>query len=279
MSQQSRERFAEVVRVGGAAGDPADVRLDRAALLLAAETLPSEDLDDRALDRFEAQGLAVLDRLADAVPAGGREDERLRAALAGFRGEPTDYALLEASLLPTVLSRRRGLPILLATVWTEVARRAEIGAYGVGLPGHFVVGVGDPSGTRVLVDPFHRGGLLPYDRARAMVSERGATLRPEHLAPHDPLDTVDRMLANVRSWAARRPERARARLWACELALLLPRHDLDLRREYAQALIAVGRYDEGAALLEDYADLVAGPMSLSAERARRTARQARARLN
>lgn len=277
MSARSRELFAEVVRAGGAAGDPADVRLDLAALLMAAETLPDDDSGD--VDRYLAHGLAVLDRLADAVPDEGRDDQRLRAALGHFRGDDQDYSRLESSLLPRVLDTRRGLPILLSTVWTEVARRAEVPAYGVALPGHFVVGVGDPAGARVLVDPFRGGGLLPYDRVRALVSARGRTLRPEDLRPHDPIDTVDRMLGNVRVWAARVPERAAARLWSCELALLLPRHDLNLRREYAEALIAVGRYVEGAARLEEYADVVSGPMPLEAEQARRTARQARSRLN
>ena len=123
-----------------------------------------------------------------------------------------------------------------------------------------------------VVDPFCGGALLPYDRARALVAAGGHRLRPEHLRPHDPIDTLDRMLGNVRAWAARRPERARARLWSCELALLLPHHDLNLRREYAEALIAVGRYTDGAVRLEDYADLVKGPMPLEADRARRTAR-------
>jgi regulator of sirC expression with transglutaminase-like and TPR domain len=203
----------------------------------------------------------------------------LRAALSGFQGCPDDYSRLESNLLPYVLERRRGLPIMLSTVWTEVARRAGIQAYGVGLPGHFVVGVGDPAGVRVLVDPYRGGHLLPYDEARALVAAGGRDLRPEHLRPHDPIDTIDRILTNVRVWAARQPERARARLWSCELALLLPRHDLNLRREYAEALIAVGRYVEGAARLEEYADVVAGPMPLEADHARRTAKQARARLN
>ena len=64
-----------------------------------------------------------------------------------------------------------------------------------------------------------------------------------------------------------------------ELALLLPRHDLGLRRDYGEALIAVGRYPEASLVLEEYADTVAGPMPLEAEHARRIARQARARLN
>lgn len=279
MSLQSRERFAEVVRAGGAAGDPRDVRLDLAALLLAAEVRPPAEVSGARLDGFLAAGLASLDELAADVPELGRDDERLRTALAGFRGEEQDYTRLEASLLPDVLAGRRGLPILLTVVWTEVARRAGIPAYGVGLPGHFVVGVGDPAGARVLVDAFQGGALLPYDKARQLVAATGRTLRAEHLAPHDPIDTVDRMLTNIRAWAARRPERARTRLWSCELALLLPRHDLNLRREHAEALIAVGRYVEGAATLEQYADLIQGPMPLAADHARRLATQARARLN
>jgi regulator of sirC expression with transglutaminase-like and TPR domain len=276
VSAASRERFAAVVRAGGAAGDPADVRLDLALLLASAETIP--DVDDTSLDALVAHGLATLDRLAEAVPDEGRDDQRLRAALSEFAGGAGDYALLESSLLPDVLRRRRGLPILLSTVWTEVARRAEVPAYGVGLPGHFVVGVGDPDGTRVLVDPFTGGQLLPYDTARDIAASAGRSLRPEHLLPHDPIDTIDRVLGNVRAWATT-PERARHRLWAAELGLMLPRHDLGLRRDYGEALIAVGRYVEASRVLEDYADTVEGPMPLEAEAARRIARQARSRLN
>ena len=278
MSAASRERFADIVRAGGAAGDPDDVRLDLALLLLSAEALPDDEIGGAGLDALLARGLAELDTLAADVPGEGRDDLRLRTALGGFAGTSSDYAHLESSLLPDVLRRRRGLPILLSTVWTEVARRAGVPAYGVGLPGHFVVGVGDPDGTRVLVDPFTGGRLLPYDRARDIAAETGRSLRPEHLRPHDPIDTIDRVLGNIRGWATT-PERARHRLWATELGLLLPRHDLGLRREYGEALVAVGRYIEASKVLEDYADTVAGPMPLEAEHARRIARQARARLN
>jgi hypothetical protein len=278
VSAASRERFADVVRAGGAAGDPDDVRLDLALLLLSAEAAPDDASHGERLEALLQRGLGELDALAAAVPPDGRDDSRLRAALADFQGASSDYARLESSLLPDVLRRRRGLPILLSTVWTEVARRAGVPAYGVGLPGHFVVGVGDPDGSRVLVDPWAGGRLLPYDRARDIAARTGRSLRPEHLRPHDPIDTIDRVLGNIRAWATT-PERARHRVWAAELALLLPRHDLGLRREYAEALIAVGRYVEASQLLEDYADTVAGPMPLEAEHARRVARQARSRLN
>lgn len=277
MSAASRERFADVVRVGGAAGDPADVRLDLALLLISAEALP-DDVSGDTLDALLAHGLADLDALAEHVPDDGRDDQRLRTALAGFSGESSDYGRLESSLLTDVLRSRRGLPILLSSVWTEVPRRVDVPAYGVGLPGHFVVGVGDPDGNRVLVDPFAGGRLLPYDAARSIAERTGRSLRPEHLRPHDPIDTLDRVLTNIRAWAVT-PERAWHRLWAVELALLLPRHDLGLRREHGEALISVGRYREASTVLEEYAETIEGPMPLEAEHARRVARQARSRLN
>jgi regulator of sirC expression with transglutaminase-like and TPR domain len=277
MSAASRERFADVVRLGGAAGDPDDVRLDLALLLISAEALP-DDVSGGTLETLLVHGLADLDALAEEVPADGRDDQRLRTVLGGFSGESSDYSRLESSLLTDVLKRRRGLPILLSSVWTEVARRVDVPAYGVGLPGHFVVGVGDPDGNRVLVDPFEGGRLLPYDTARSIAERTGRSLRPEHLRPHDPIDTLDRVLTNIRAWAST-PERAWHRLWAVELALLLPRHDLALRREHGEALISVGRYSEASRVLEEYAETVEGPMPLEAEHARRVARQARSRLN
>jgi regulator of sirC expression with transglutaminase-like and TPR domain len=262
------------------------VRLDLACLLMAAEEQPAERASPPALDRYLDAGLAALDDLAAAVPGPGRDDSRLRAALGGFHGDTGDYDRLESSLLPEVLRRRRGLPILLSTVWTEVARRAGIPAYGVALPGHFVVAVGDPEtfrvdavdGDRVLVDPFRGGTLLPYDRARDLAERAGAVFRREHLAPADPVATLARMLANIRAWATP-PLRASTRLWAIDLALLLPHHDASLRRERALALMHLGRYASAARGFDEYADLVADAAPLEADVARGFARRARAHLN
>ncbi|MEZ5115182.1 MAG: transglutaminase-like domain-containing protein [Candidatus Nanopelagicales bacterium] len=279
MTSESRERFAAVVRT-------APHRLDIACLLVAAESLPADRRSAAPLDRFLDAGLAALDDLAARVPAHGRPDQRLRAALEPFHGEPDDYALLESSLLPEVLRRRRGLPILLSTVWTEVARRAGVAAYGVGLPGHFVVGVGDPTtfdpdamdGSRLLVDPWRGGTLLPYDAARDLVERSGQVFRRAQLAPHDPNATVSRVLTNIRTWAAA-PLRAPVRLWAVELALLLPRHDVALRRERGRALLDLGAYGEAVRALDDYADLIEPLDPDEGQRARRLAARARAGLN
>ena len=275
MSSASRARFRELV-----AGD--STPLDEACLLIAAESMR----DPVDLDAYLARGKGALDVLAEGVASDGRDDERLRSALGGFAGHSDTYDHLASSLLPQVLARHSGLPILLSTVWTETARRAGIPAYGVALPGHFVVAIGDPTtfrvdvvdGSRVLVDPWSGGSLLPYDRARDIVERAGYAFRREMLAPALPRDIVARILANIRAWAAH-PLRATTRLWAIDLALELPDPPPSLMRDRGVALLDMGHGHLAQRWLEEYADVVEESAPGAAESARALAARARALLN
>jgi len=275
-----RARFAEVVRT-----EPVD--LAEACLLMGAE-------DDPELDTRLAR--AELDRLAAAVAAkltGPPETTApaqaaailalVLGARAGFGGAQTDYADLRSSLLHQVLRRRRGLPILLSVVWIEVGRRVGIPVYGVGLPGHFVVGIGDPDGDFVLADPFSGGRMLTVEDARAIALGAGGSPNDPHLLmPAQPTVILLRILTNIRSWAQnphQAPERAWTRLWAVELSLLLPRHPAALRRERGTLLVLTGDFPGGAAELEGFAELVGTIDRELAEAVRREAREARSRLN
>ncbi|SES12825.1 transglutaminase-like domain-containing protein [Streptomyces qinglanensis] len=245
--------------------------------------------EEAAVDRLVDEGQAELDRLAGLLPFGrGRTPAEWAAALErtlggelGFGGSAPDYRRLESSLLTEVLRRRRGLPILLSVVWTEVARRAGAPVYGVALPGHFVVGFGDPAGAHVLADPFGGGTQLGEDELAVMVAGAtgGTPLSAASLRPAGPLETVLRILNNIRAWAAPRPERSGVRLWAVELSLLLPHHPGRLRFERAQLLVERGHFLRGAREMEEYADVVATMEPNAAENVRRAARAARARLN
>ena len=188
----------------------------------------------------------------------------------GFHGTPADYQRLYSSLLHEVLRRRRGLPILLSVVWMEVARRAGAPVYGVALPGHFVVGLGDPEGDQVLVDPFDGGRVL------APGSLPG---EPGSFGPADPLDVVQRVLANIRVWAAPRPEHRQVQLWTLDLTLSLPRHPAKLRYERAQLLVTMGDFLAGAAEIDDYAEVIGAFDPESAQSLRAQAKAARAHLN
>ncbi|WP_031083268.1 transglutaminase-like domain-containing protein, partial [Streptomyces sp. NRRL WC-3549] len=205
--------------------------------------------------------------------------QELLGGRCGFAGGPADYQRLESSLLQHVLRRRRGLPILLSVVWTEVARRAGAPVYGVALPGHYVVGFGDPA-EQVLADPFAGGAPLSGEDAALMVAgTTGTRLEPSMLVPAGPLETLLRVLNNIRAWAAARPERTDVALWALELSLLLPSHPARLRYERAQLLVQRGEFLRGAAEMEEYAEVVDGVEPTAAAEIRRRAQAARALLN
>ncbi|MGW2863051.1 transglutaminase family protein [Streptomyces sp. NPDC001205] len=268
-----RQEFAEEAR---------SERPDVVTLCLLLGAVADPALGRRGIDAAHIE----LDRLAGLLPFGltgsrswALATAELLGAACGFRGSPADYQRLESSLLPEVLRRRRGLPILLSVVWIEVARRAGAPVYGVALPGHFVVGFG-PRRDRVLADPFDGGRLLTGADAELLVAgATGAPLEESMLSPAAPLDIVVRVLNNIRAWAAARPERSDVALWAVELSLLLPSHPARLRFERAQLLVQRGDFLAGAAELDQYADVVEAVEPATAESIRRRARAARAMLN
>ncbi|MFE5243789.1 MULTISPECIES: transglutaminase-like domain-containing protein [unclassified Streptomyces] len=272
-----RRRFAEEARA-----ERPDVAL--LCLLLGAEALPATagGPDPHGIDAAQIE----LDRLAGLLPYGVRGPRVWASALAellgercGFAGSSQDYQRLDSSVLQQVLRRSRGLPILLSVVWTEVARRAGAPVYGVALPGHYVVGFGDPA-ERVLADPFAGGAPLSGEDAELMVaSATGGPLEPSMLVPARPLETVLRILNNIRAWAAARPERTDVALWALDLSLLLPSHPARLRYERAQLLVQRGEFLRGAAEMDEYADIVDGIEPTAAEAIRHRAQAARALLN
>ncbi|MFD7735228.1 transglutaminase family protein [Kitasatospora phosalacinea] len=289
MTEQSRTRFRTEAR--GENPDPVLL-----CLLAAAEhTLgdPGDSAEQPSLEALLTACQAALDRHAAAIrqavaerrPSGPEETAALLAAVLGgrerFHGRQSDYLRLESSLLPEVLRRRRGLPITLSLVWQAVAARAGLTVHGVALPGHFIVAVGDPAGgdEYVLADPFHGGRLLDVPDVERLVAASGHRFSAELLTPAQPLDTVLRVLGNIRRWAADRPEHARTQLWAAELALLLPRHPAQLRLERAELLVKTGDFLAGAAEMEAYATILDAFDPESAAKVRLEARSARHRLN
>lgn len=247
----TRDDFASLVR-----REPVEVAT--ALTLLAAEVTGEVPVVE-VLSTLDALAVASRPHLA-AAPSPA---EALRRALGddgGFGGREGDHGDLRASLLPAVLQRQRGLPVLLSVVWTEVARRLEVPAHALAVPGQVLVWVDGE-----VVDPWSGGRLLPPVEAAAARAH----------GPLEPLPLLLRVLANVRALAARTSDTPTG-LWACELSLLLPRHPLELRREHGTLLVRSGRFPEGAAELEEFASVAPDPLAATA---RGEARMARARLN
>ncbi|HEY2510357.1 MAG TPA: transglutaminase-like domain-containing protein, partial [Polyangiaceae bacterium] len=129
-----------------------------------------------------------------------RLSEHLYATL-GFRGNEKEYYDPRNSLISDVLDRRMGIPITLAIVYCEVARRAGVPACGVGFPGHFLVRVERASGEPIFVDPFYAGRALDEAALTRMVTRalgQETTLKPEHLVPASPRAILVRVLTNLK---------------------------------------------------------------------------------
>ena len=111
----------------------------------------------------------------------------------GFTGNREQYDDPRNSCLNEVMDRKKGIPITMALVYIEVARRAGLRAEGVNFPGHFLVRVlqdlhtGDP-GDGLIVDPFHGGAILNEARlppAAAAARRRGLGVRAVATGPGD----------------------------------------------------------------------------------------------
>ena len=147
-----------------------DIDLAEAALLIACEEYPSLE-PDRYLARLDSMGEALAARLPESAEA-KEVASALREYLfrqEGFHGNSDEYYDPRNSFLNDVLDRRTGIPITLSAVYIEVARRAGVPVFGVGLPGHFVVKLLGAD-REILVDPFHGGAVLTEEDCQARLN-------------------------------------------------------------------------------------------------------------
>ena len=148
-------------------------RLDQdGALLRAAGAIALHEHPEADLDLVESRVAGLAEQVR--TQAAGRSPKARLALLHqvlfeehDFRGDEQTYSNPANSYMPAVLATRRGLPIALALLYVEVARRVGIPAFGLDAPAHFLVEVEEPHGT-LIVDPFAAGRAL----SRAEVTER-----------------------------------------------------------------------------------------------------------
>ena len=117
----------------------------------------------------------------------------------GFSGDRETYDDPLNALLPTVISRRKGLPITLAILWVELARRLGFDAVGVGLPGHFIAALRTDFGL-LCFDPFHGGRALGEEGAAELVKATSGGRLAFHrdmLRPATGRETLVRLVRNL----------------------------------------------------------------------------------
>jgi regulator of sirC expression with transglutaminase-like and TPR domain len=239
-------------------------RIDMAtgAALIARDAYASLDverllarLDDLAAPRGQAGELAHLAPAAQA--------EALSSYLygeLGFRGNEQDYYDPKNSLLPDVLDRRLGIPITLALVYCEVARRLGVRARGVSFPGHFLVRV-DATGQEeapVAVDPFFGGRLLDASGLQRLLERTTPTQSfspAQHLAPATARAMLVRMLINLKWIYATRGDFARA-LLALDRIICLTPDSVPALRERGMLAARLGAVEAARADLSRLLELV-----------------------
>ena len=229
------------------------VNLPRATLCYARE-IAYPDLDVEAyLQQIET--LAEIAQRSIAVELSTAEKAEALADFLfveeRFRGNTSDYFDPRNSFLNDVLERRLGIPVSLSVIYISIARRLDLSAQGIGLPGHFIVGIPTRDGD-IYIDPFHGGARLTADDCAQLVRQvtgNDGEFRPEWLQPMTAQAILTRMLNNLRNiyyqqedWVTSQKVLERLRLLQPEMHELL--RDLGLVHHRRGALGKAVQYYE-----------------------------------
>lgn len=181
----------------------------------------------------------------------------------GYRGETDDYHAPRNSCLTHVLLDRHGLPITLSVVLVTLGRRLGMDLYGVGAPGHFIVGA--LLGTNMLyADPFTGASVLERDEAIRHVSQISsvpADYVEQFLEPSPHLGIIARMLNNLKVSYLQRDDMDRLLSTLDWLVAMNPDNPTE-RRNRGLVNLRVGQNEEGAQDLLRYLELTDEPEDL-----------------
>jgi regulator of sirC expression with transglutaminase-like and TPR domain len=165
-----------------------DPDLAVAALMISRVAYPRLDAGPY-LERLDALGREASARVANAHASPGEVpahvDPELFARVVAlnrflftdqqFVGNDRQYEDPRNSFLNEVLDRRMGIPITLALVYMEVARRAGLQIEGINFPGHFLLRCrmkpGRPYSRDLIIDAHHGGALLSEGMCRELLQK------------------------------------------------------------------------------------------------------------
>ncbi|MBI3933215.1 MAG: transglutaminase family protein [Acidobacteria bacterium] len=231
------------------------ISLAEAALLIAGMEYPALESGPylRRLDEIAARVSARLPRQADPFQLiSGMNHCLFREE--GFSGNSDDYYDPRNSFLNDVLDRKTGIPIMLSTVYLEIASRLKFPLVGVGMPGHFLV---KHPFFDILIDPFLQGRILneaDCERRMKQVLGDSVPFHSSYLEGVSKLHTVTCMLNNLRNVYTNLRQFPKA-CQITELVLALHPDSANYLRQKAALLIEMRRYSDAAATLDRYLEL------------------------
>lgn len=191
-------------------GKEEDIDLAHTALLVA--KLDNEELD---IEPYRKEIERMAREIQAALPKSTDNQAKLEAlnkylfAERGFHGSRGDYYNRSNSYLNEVLDDRKGIPITLAVLYMELARRVGLNVVGIPLPGHFVVQYLTEKGEGQLIDVFESGKTLTRENASQRVLEQtGQPLTDAELKPASKKAIIVRILHNLLGIAGRNRDAA-----------------------------------------------------------------------
>ncbi|HIY71716.1 MAG TPA: SirB1 family protein [Candidatus Luteimonas excrementigallinarum] len=215
--------------------DDADIPLLGTALLIARDEYP--DLEPRCYEQMLAHHVEQLRPRIEAIDPWPMRMLAINEYLfdeLGYSGNHEEYYDPRNSYLNEVFERRLGIPISLAVVQIEVARRLDMPLEGISFPGHFLVRLPVDDGMLVM-DPFNRGRPLDAEELRERIQPHLSGTHIDDQALHQVLNPAShrsilmRMLRNLHGLYAQEEDWARAVRCADRILSLAPDNPAALR--------------------------------------------------
>ncbi|MBI1179140.1 MAG: tetratricopeptide repeat protein [Alphaproteobacteria bacterium] len=230
---------ARLAEIGAGPGET--MPLAEAALRLAGLDRPGSEIAPY-LRHLEELASALSGRERTGAAARGDALSTLLHVEHGYGGDRETYDDMVNADLMAVIDRRKGLPVALAVLYIETARRAGWQAWGLDTPGHFLIRV-DGDGDRVILDPFHGGVVVEPPALRQLIKTYAgpeAELEPRHYEPMADRDVLLRLLNNIRGRALQAGDAGRG-LEIMRRMLLVAPADPRLRLEEAAMKVKTGQ--------------------------------------
>jgi len=236
--------------------DIEDEKIDliRAALTIARTEYSALDVETYAM-RIEELARRVAALVPDLHPQHALAAlNRVLFEEVKLRGNREDYYDPRNSFLNDVLDRGLGIPITLAIVYMEVARRVGFPLSGVGMPGHFLLKHYGHDGRETLIDCFNRGDILSREDCQSRLDEIYSgemKLRPEFLHPISRRQILTRMLNNLKTVYLSTRNFRKALLIADLILVIYPRSAEDVKQR-ALLRYSMGLHGLAAEDLDEY---------------------------
>jgi regulator of sirC expression with transglutaminase-like and TPR domain len=245
----ARENFAQEVRL-----PDQEIDLAKAALYIAQEETPTLEIESylAQLDQWAQQARDLLP--VERYPM--RVIQCLNQVLyeeLGFQGNREDYYDPRNSFLNEVMERRTGIPITLALVYLEIARRVDFPMVGIGMPGHFLIRP-EFKDAGIFIDAFHQGEVLfPQDCENRLqeIFAQPIALESEFLEAVSKREFIARMLTNLKMIYINRQDLERALSIIEHLLLVFP-EAMTEQRDRGLLSYQLGRIPQAIADLKTY---------------------------